>query len=95
MDGHPERQAKRTALCGAGTEVPHGPTDGEAIRAVAAENCTCCGSWTKPVYGDSYTQVLSLLGEITPKSKFYAAGVGTIDAVRKNRPAGTASIVAI
>ncbi len=37
MDGHPKRQRKRVELCGAGTEVPHGPEDSEAVRGIAAE----------------------------------------------------------
>ncbi len=34
---HPKRQTKRAELCGAGPEVPHGPTDSKAVRGIAAE----------------------------------------------------------
>ena len=37
MDGYLKRQTKRAELCGAGTEIPHGPADGKAVRRVAAE----------------------------------------------------------
>ncbi len=37
VDGYPKRQTERAELCGAGPEVPHGPTNSKAVRGIAAE----------------------------------------------------------